>query len=99
MNYHYACSTHYCALFRHCPAQNEVTATEVIWKDFGYENNYSTPHLEDYKEIGPFSFDRMAYTRILKTIISRKFINNPCIMLFLSIMLRIGVERILSKPF
>jgi len=33
----------------------------VIWKDFGFENDRSEPNLEPYKNIGPFSFDRVQY--------------------------------------
>ncbi len=44
----------------------EVTEKNVIWKDFGYENNYSDPDLSDYKEIGPFTFDIKRYSAILE---------------------------------
>jgi len=44
----------------------EVTEKNVIWKDFGYENNYSEPDLTDYKEIGPFTFDKKQYLTILE---------------------------------
>lgn len=54
-------------------AQIEITATEVTWKDFGYQSNNSIPHLEDYREVGPFTFDRVAYTQVLKTIRNRKY--------------------------
>lgn len=33
----------------------------IIWKDFGYENNYSGFDLEDYKHISPFVFDKKEY--------------------------------------
>lgn len=46
-------------------AKIEVTEKNVIWKEFGYENNYSEPDLTDYKEIGPFTFDKKQYSEIL----------------------------------
>lgn len=46
-------------------AKIEVTEKNVIWKDFGYENNYSEPDLTDYKEIGPFTFDKKQYLEII----------------------------------
>ncbi len=47
-------------------AKIEVTEKNVIWKDFGYENNYSEPDLTGYKEIGPFTFDKKQYCTLLK---------------------------------
>ncbi len=49
-------------------AKIEVTEKNVIWKDFGYENNYSEPDLTDYKEIGPFTFDKKQYLERLKVL-------------------------------
>lgn len=43
----------------------EITEENVIWKDFVYENNYSEPDLTDYKEIGPFIFDKKQYSETL----------------------------------
>lgn len=34
---------------------------KIIWKDFGYENNYSGFDLEDYKHIKQFEFDKQQY--------------------------------------
>ena len=34
---------------------------KIIWKDFGYENNYSGFDLENYKHIPPFVFDKEQY--------------------------------------
>lgn len=47
-------------------AKIEISDKDVIWKDFGYENNYSEPHLTDYKEIGPFIFDKTEYIMTLE---------------------------------
>jgi hypothetical protein len=46
-------------------AKIEVTEKNVIWKEFGYENNYSEPDLINYNEIGPFTFDKKQYSEIL----------------------------------
>ena len=36
----------------------------VVWKDFGYENDYEENiSREDYKQIGPYMFDWTAYER------------------------------------
>ncbi len=42
-------------------AKIEFKEEFVLWKDFGYENDYSKPNLEDFKEIGPFKFDKNDY--------------------------------------
>jgi hypothetical protein len=34
---------------------------KIIWRDFGYENNYSGFDLEDYRHIPPFVFDKKQY--------------------------------------
>lgn len=44
----------------------EVTEKTVIWKNFGYENNYSKSDLTDYNEIGPFIFDRNEYIKVFE---------------------------------
>ena len=36
-------------------------SNKIIWKDFGYENNYSGFDLEDYKHIQQFEFDKQEY--------------------------------------
>jgi hypothetical protein len=47
-------------------AKIEVTDKNVIWKEFGYESNILKPDLSDYKEFGPFTFDKMQYFKILE---------------------------------
>jgi len=47
-------------------AKIEMTDKNIIWKDFGYENNYSEPDLTDYKEIGPFTFDKKQYCETIE---------------------------------
>lgn len=44
-------------------AKIEITENKVIWKDFGYENNYSAPQLDDYKSIAPLEFDKTEYIK------------------------------------
>jgi hypothetical protein len=46
----------------------EVTDNSVLWKEFGFENNSSVPDFEDYKEIGPFRFDKTDYFQIFETL-------------------------------
>ena len=41
----------------------ELTEKTVIWKDFGYENDYSKPDLTDYNKIEPFIFDKIEYIK------------------------------------
>ncbi len=39
----------------------------IVWRDFGYENNYDGNVLfEDYREIGPFSFEKEEYAVAIK---------------------------------
>jgi hypothetical protein len=46
-------------------AKIEVSDKWVIWKDFGFENDYSEPDFSDYKAIGPFIFDKDEYFKII----------------------------------
>ncbi|MBL7931258.1 MAG: hypothetical protein JNL60_05135 [Bacteroidia bacterium] len=43
-----------------------MTENKVIWKDFGYENNYNEPTLADYKAILPLEFDKADYVKTLE---------------------------------
>jgi hypothetical protein len=52
-------------------AKIELTDSTVIWKNFGYENNYSEPDLTDYAEIGPFVFDKADYFKTIESIKSK----------------------------
>lgn len=49
-------------------AEVEVTADSVVWKNFGFENNQDEPNLIDYKEIGPFKFDKTEYVKCFEAI-------------------------------
>lgn len=44
----------------------EVKDTVITWKNFGYENGIDEPDLTDYKEIGPFHFNKDEYIRTLE---------------------------------
>ena len=48
-------------------AQVEESDGFMIWRDFGYENNYdpSTPDLKKYTEVGPFWFEAAQYRQTL----------------------------------
>ena len=48
-------------------AQVEEVEGLIIWRDFGYENNYDplTPDLKEYAEVGPFLFDKTRYQQTL----------------------------------
>ena len=45
----------------------EVGNETVVWRDFGYQNNYEPFDQNDlFADVGPFTFDRPAYTRALE---------------------------------
>lgn len=44
-------------------AKIELTEKTVVWKEFGYENDYSKPDLSGYTKIGPFVFDKIEYIK------------------------------------
>lgn len=44
-------------------AKIELIEDKFVWKDFGYENNYSEPMLDDYKNILPLEFDKTEYIK------------------------------------
>lgn len=49
-----------------------VDGAEVIWCDFGYENNYDgTVELERFRSYGPFHFDRRSYEARLTPLLSQ----------------------------
>lgn len=47
-------------------AQIEFTVQGVVWKDFGFETDYSEPELKVYKDIGSFLFDRNEYAAFFR---------------------------------
>jgi hypothetical protein len=42
-------------------ADLEITDDKVIWKNFGYENNYLDIDFNSYKDIRPFEFNKADY--------------------------------------
>ncbi|MEY8847379.1 hypothetical protein AB9K26_01070 [Psychroserpens sp. XS_ASV72] len=45
------------------------TENEIIWSDFAYENNYEDYDLTEYKNIGPFIFDKKQYHKKMNELI------------------------------
>lgn len=49
----------------------ERRGLEIIWSDFGYENNYeNNVELESFCSIGPFHFDLNTYESKLRALLS-----------------------------
>lgn len=45
----------------------ERAGDRIIWRDFGYENNYEgIVHAESFVGVGPFTFDRAPYKRAIR---------------------------------
>jgi hypothetical protein len=45
----------------------EQVEDKIIWRDFGYENNYEeVVHTEGYEDVGPFVFSRAEYEQAIK---------------------------------
>lgn len=46
------------------------TSGEIVWRDFGYENNYEA-HVERelFAPLGPYRFDRADYTAQLEALL------------------------------
>lgn len=45
----------------------ERIGDNIIWRDFGYENNYDgILHTEGFKEVGPFTFDSTDYAEAIR---------------------------------
>ena len=48
---------------------------KIIWRDFGYENNYEGGvRVEGFEEIGPFAFNADEYEKVIKQAIDLKAI-------------------------
>jgi hypothetical protein len=46
----------------------EEKGNQIIWHDFGYENNYEDDvDLDNYRDIGPFAFDRDDYRHTIES--------------------------------
>ena len=47
----------------------EIEPGHIIWKDFGFENNYEdVVHTDNFQEIGPFTFDDTQYSEVFERI-------------------------------
>lgn len=45
----------------------ERVGDKVIWRDFGYENDYEgIIHREGFEDVGPFTFDRAEYEEAIR---------------------------------
>ena len=45
----------------------ERAGDKIVWRDFGYENNYEAAvRAEGYEGVGPFVFDRADYERVIR---------------------------------
>jgi len=49
----------------------DVTDETVIWKEFGFETDYSEPELAPYHSIGPFVFNKADYVKTLEELKGR----------------------------
>ena len=48
----------------------ERTGDEIVWRDFGYQNNYDeTVDLEAYEDVGPFRFGASVYEQALRGVL------------------------------
>lgn len=47
----------------------EIEPSHIIWKDFGFENNYEdVVQTLDFQDIGPFTFDATQYNEFFERI-------------------------------
>jgi hypothetical protein len=45
----------------------ESVNNQIVWRDFGYENNYENiVRSESYRHVGPFVFDATEYERVIR---------------------------------
>ncbi len=45
----------------------EPLGDKIIWRDFGYENNYEAKvRAEGFEDLGPFIFNRSEYEKVIK---------------------------------
>src|SRR5215203_3471935 len=46
----------------------EGDGDNIVWRDFGYENNYDEyVNLEDYRDVGPFTFNATEYSHLFSS--------------------------------
>ena len=57
----------------------ERVGNQIIWRDFGYENDYeAVVHRDGFEEVGPLTFDRAEYERVIKQALDFGAITNAC---------------------
>jgi hypothetical protein len=45
----------------------EADGESIIWRDFGYQNDYTAEvRFDEYRNIGPFAFDRLEYQGVIR---------------------------------
>jgi len=45
----------------------ENVNNQIVWRDFGYQNDYEDiVRLDDYRNIGPFVFEAAVYERVIR---------------------------------
>jgi hypothetical protein len=50
----------------------DTTPGSIVWRDFGYENNYQSEiDRAAFASLGPFIFDRQAYSAELRALLTR----------------------------
>jgi hypothetical protein len=48
----------------------ENVDNQIIWRDFGYQNNYEDiVHLDSYRDIGPFVFEAAEYESVIRRVL------------------------------
>jgi hypothetical protein len=53
----------------------EQIGGRIVWRDFGYENDYDDEllMLDKFSDVGPFSFDKDAYHAVIQNDFLRKY--------------------------
>lgn len=46
----------------------ETTGDRIVWRDFGYQNNYEETVYFNYTELKLFSFDKVEYEKVIKNL-------------------------------
>lgn len=46
----------------------ETTGDRIVWRDFGYQNNYEETVYFNYTELKSFSFDKAEYEKVIKNL-------------------------------
>lgn len=46
-----------------------ISDETVVWKDFGWETDYSEPRLDEFKAVGPFTFKKNQYIKLFEELL------------------------------